>query len=113
MNDTVSMIFWLAAPVMAVTSFIFSLVRSQQRSWLRRIVVGICVALAVGVTLLVIPFAWVLRNGLAPGMAVSEGGSAIAHFVILLLVALIPVGALALAAWVLLRTPPRKEAHAA
>lgn len=113
MNDTVSMIFWLAAPVMAVAGFILSLVRSQQRSWLRRIMGGLCVALAVGLAMLVMPFAWVLRDGLAPGMVVSEGGSAIAHFAVLYLVALIPVGALALAAWALLRTPHRKEAHAA
>ncbi len=74
---------------------------------------GLCVALAVGLAMLVMPFAWVLRDGLAPGMVVSEGGSAIAHFAVLYLVALIPVGALALAAWALLRTPHRKEAHAA
>ena len=113
MNDTVSMTIWLAAPVMSVGGFILSLGRSQQRSRLRRVLGGGCVALAVGLAMLVMPFAWVLRDGLAPGMVVSEGRSAITHFLILYLIALIPVGALALAAWALLRTPHRKEAHAA
>lgn len=74
---------------------------------------GLCGALALGMALLVIPFAWVLRDGLAPGMVASEGGSAIAHFVILYLIALLPVGALALAAWALLRTPHKRETHVA
>ena len=113
MNDTVSMTIWLSAPVMAVVGFILSLVRSRQRSWLRRILGGLSVALAVGMAMLVMPFAWTLRDGLAPGMVVSEGRSAIAHFVILYIIALIPVAALALAAWALLRTPHKKEAHAA
>jgi hypothetical protein len=113
MNDTVSMTIWLTAPVMAIVGFILSLVRSRQRSRLRRILGGGCVALAVGIAMLVMPFAWVLRDGLAPGMVVSEGRSAITHFVILYLVALIPVGALALAAGALLRTPHKKEVHVA
>lgn len=113
MNTTVSTMIWLAAPVMAVAGFILSLVRSHQRSWLRRILGSLCAALAVGVVILVMPFAWVLRDGLGPGMVVSEGGSAIAHFVILYLAALIPVGALALVAWALLHTPHRKEVSAA
>jgi hypothetical protein len=113
MNDTVSMTIWLTAPVMAVVGFISSLVRSQQRSRMRRILGGLCVALAVGMAMLVMPFAWVLRDGLAPGMVVSEGGSAIAHFVIVYIIALIPVGALAFAAWALLRTPHKKVVHVA
>jgi len=107
------MTIWSIAPVMAVVGFILSLVRSRQRSWLRRVLGGLCVALAVGMAMLVMPFAWVLRDGLAPGMVVSEGGSAIAHFVILYIIALVPVGALALTAWALLRTPHKKEAHVA
>lgn len=66
-------------------------------------------ALAVGIGMLVMPFAWVLRDGLAPGMVASEGRTAITHFITLYLVALIPVGALAFAAWALLRTPHKRE----
>jgi hypothetical protein len=113
MNDTVSLTIWFAAPVMAAFGFILSLVRSRQRSWLRRILGGGCVALAVGMAMVVMPFAWVLRDGLGPGMVISEGGSAIARFAFLYFIALIPVGALVLAAWALLRTPHKKEAYAA
>jgi hypothetical protein len=113
MNGTATFIIWLAAPALAATGFIWSLLRSKQRLWFRRILGGGCVALAIGIAMLVIPFAWVLRDGLAPGMVVSEGVSAIAHFVILYLIALLPVGALAIAAWALLRTPHKKEACAA
>lgn len=109
MNDAVSMTIWLTAPMMATVCFVLSLVRSQQRSRMRRILGAGCIALAVAIGMLVMPFAWVLRDGLAPGMVASEGGSAITHFIMIYLVALIPVGALALAAWTLLRTPHSKE----
>ena len=105
-------IFW-AAPVMAVWGFVLSLRCSQQRSRLRRIVGGLCLASAVGMAMFVMPFAWVLRDGIGPGMVISEGRKAIAHFAILYLVALIPVGPLALAAWAFLRTPRKKETYAA
>jgi hypothetical protein len=111
MNDPVSLIIWFAAPVAAVFGFVVSFIRSRQRSWIRRILGGGCVALAVGISMLVAAFAWVLRDGLAPGMVVSEGGSAVAHFTLLYAVALLPVAALALPAWALLRTPHRKEVH--
>lgn len=68
-------------------------------------------ALAAGFAVWVIPFAWVLRDGLGPGMIVSEGGSAITHFVILYLIALTPVAVLALAAWALLSTPHKSDAR--
>lgn len=70
-------------------------------------------ALAVGIAMLVVPFAWVLRDGFAPGMVVSEGGSAVAHFALLYTIALLPVAALALAAWALLRTPRKTEVYVA
>lgn len=111
MNDIVSTTIMLAAPVVAAFGFIMSLVRSR-RSLLRRILGGGCVALAAGLAVWIIPFAWVLRDGLGPGMIVSEGGSAIAHFITLYLIALIPVAVLALAAWALLRTPHKKVARA-
>jgi TRAP-type C4-dicarboxylate transport system permease small subunit len=79
----------------------------------RRILGFLCVALAVGMALFFIPFAWILRDGVAPDMVMSEGSSAIAHFVILYIITLIPVGALVLAAWALLRTPHKKEDHVA
>jgi len=63
--------------------------------------------------MLVAPFAWVLRDGIAPGMVVSEGGRAFAHFALLYAVALLPAGALALVAWALLRTPRKTEAYVA
>lgn len=47
-------------------------------------------ALAVGIAILAIPFAWVLRDGLGPGMVITEGGRAIAGFALLYAIALLP-----------------------
>jgi hypothetical protein len=113
MNDAISLTITLAAPVLAALSLIVSLIRSRHHPLLRRILGGGCVALAVGLAMLLAPFVWELRDGFAPGMVVSKGGSAITRFAFLYAFALLPVGALAFAAWALLRTPHKKETHAA
>jgi len=109
MSDTATLIITLAAPVLAAVGFLLSLFRSKQRSWFRRLLGGACVALAIGIAMLVIPFAWTLRGGMGPGMVISGGMGAVARFSFLYAITLIPVGALAFAAWALLRTSRKTE----